>query len=107
MAGAAALMREDIHVSMPPFPSVYDGREAMLPLLDIAFGPDGMGEWKLVPDPRQPDAGRRVLPARARRDQFRPFKIDVIREVDGLAAEITTFGSELFAAFGLPAALHE
>jgi RNA polymerase sigma-70 factor (TIGR02960 family) len=102
MAGAAALMREDIHVSMPPFPSVYDGREAMLPLLDVAFGPDGMGEWKLVPirANRMPAAASYL---RAPGETgFRAFKIDVLREAGGLAAEITTFGSDLFGAFGLP-----
>src|SRR3954447_14435068 len=47
-AAAAALMREDIRVTMPPQPSVYDGRDALAPLLEIAFGPEGMGEWRLV-----------------------------------------------------------
>jgi RNA polymerase sigma-70 factor (ECF subfamily) len=34
--------------------------------------------------------------------EFRAFKLDVLRIRDGLIAEITTFGSELFPAFGLP-----
>ena len=34
--------------------------------------------------------------------EFRAFKFDVIRVVDGVVAEITTFGPELFPAFGLP-----
>ena len=33
---------------------------------------------------------------------FRAFKFDVLRVVDGRIAEITTFGAELFPAFGLP-----
>jgi RNA polymerase sigma-70 factor (ECF subfamily) len=33
--------------------------------------------------------------------QFRAFKLDVMRVEDGLIAEITTFGAELFPAFGL------
>jgi RNA polymerase sigma-70 factor (ECF subfamily) len=37
--------------------------------------------------------------------EFRAFKFDVLRVVDGGIAEITTFGAELFPAFGLPAVL--
>jgi RNA polymerase sigma-70 factor (ECF subfamily) len=37
--------------------------------------------------------------------EFRAFKLDVIRVVDGLAAEVTTFGPSLFPAFDLPAVL--
>ncbi len=36
---------------------------------------------------------------------FDAFKIDVLRVEDGLIAEITTFGPELFPAFELPARL--
>src|SRR3954466_2596474 len=46
---SAALMREDIRVTMPPQPMVYNGRDALAGLLDTAFGPGGMGEWRLVP----------------------------------------------------------
>ncbi|HEX3976124.1 MAG TPA: hypothetical protein VHW96_07645 [Solirubrobacteraceae bacterium] len=34
---------------------------------------------------------------------LRAFKIDVLDIRDGLVAQITTFGSGLFEAFGLPA----
>ena len=34
--------------------------------------------------------------------EFRAFKFDVLRIADGRVVEITTFGPELFAAFGLP-----
>jgi RNA polymerase sigma-70 factor (ECF subfamily) len=33
--------------------------------------------------------------------QFRAFKLDVLRIEEGTIAEITTFGTALFAAFGL------
>jgi len=33
--------------------------------------------------------------------EFRAFKFDVLRIEDGLIAEITTFGADLFPAFGL------
>jgi RNA polymerase sigma-70 factor (ECF subfamily) len=34
-------------------------------------------------------------------DEFRAFKLDVLRIEGGLIAEITTFGASLFEAFGL------
>jgi RNA polymerase sigma-70 factor (ECF subfamily) len=37
--------------------------------------------------------------------KFRAFKFDVLRIEDGAIAEITTFGSGLFRAFGLPTVL--
>jgi RNA polymerase sigma-70 factor (ECF subfamily) len=37
--------------------------------------------------------------------QFRAFKFDVLRIVDGRIVEITTFGRLLFPAFGLPETL--
>ena len=35
--------------------------------------------------------------------EFRAFKVDVLRIVDGMVAEITTFDAALFEHFGLPA----
>ena len=37
--------------------------------------------------------------------EFRAFKLDLIRLEGGLVAELTTFGSDLFEAFGLPPTL--
>jgi RNA polymerase sigma-70 factor (ECF subfamily) len=101
-AGALALMREDIHVSMPPYPGVYDGKEAIVPLMDRAFREGSMGDWRLLPirANRMPAAASYLR--RPGDTVFRPFKIDVIRERDGRAQEVTTFGSDLFGAFGLP-----
>src|SRR4051794_4182585 len=42
-AAAAALMREDVRVTMPPFPMVYDGRDSVLPLTATARE---MGDWR-------------------------------------------------------------
>ena len=39
--------------------------------------------------------------------EFRAFKFDVLRIEDGRIAEITTFGAELFPAFGLPLILED
>jgi RNA polymerase sigma-70 factor (TIGR02960 family) len=99
-AAAAALLAEDVRVTMPPNPAVYDGIASLRPLWRTAFE-EGMGEWRLVPT----RANR--LPAAAsylRRPgdtEHRAFKIDVIRVKDGAIAEVTTFGAALFPAFGL------
>jgi RNA polymerase sigma-70 factor (TIGR02960 family) len=104
-AGAIALVREDIRVTMPPHPWLYEGRDALAPLMERAWGGEGMGEWRLVPTSanRLPTAASYL---RAHGDTvFRAFKFDVLRIRDGLIAEITTFDARLFPAFGLPETL--
>jgi RNA polymerase sigma-70 factor (ECF subfamily) len=99
------LMREDIRVTMPPHPFLYDGIAALIPLFERAFGPESPGEWRLVPTRanRMPTAASYL---KAHGDtEFRAVKFDVLRVVDGLIAEITTFDASLFPAFGLPAVL--
>jgi len=98
-SAAAELMREDIRVSMPPNPGVYEGRETLRPLIARAIE---MGEWRLVPTRanRLPCAASYLR--RPGDTVFRAFKLDVIRAGEGGIAEITTFGSSLFPAFGLP-----
>jgi RNA polymerase sigma-70 factor (TIGR02960 family) len=96
---AIAIAREDIRITMPPYPMVYDGRDAVRPLVEE--GLTAHGEWRLVPTRanRMPAAASYL---RAPGDtEFRAFKIDVLRVEDGAVAEITTFGAGLFPAFGL------
>jgi SnoaL-like domain len=97
---AAALVREDIRITMPPHPWVFDGLAAIQPLLHQ--GLTEPGDWRLLPTRanRQPTAATYL---RARGDtEFRAFKFDVLRIEGGLIAEITTFDATLFPAFGLP-----
>jgi RNA polymerase sigma-70 factor (ECF subfamily) len=97
---AVALLADDIRITMPPLPYLYDGRDAIAPLLVRAFE-SGMGDWRLVPTRanRMPAAASYLrAPGET---EFRAFKIDVLRVRDGRIAEITTFGATLFEAFGL------
>ena len=102
---AVAAAAADIRVTMPPMPMCFDGLDAVRELMARAFGPDREGDWRLLP------AGANRMPAAAsylRRygdTEFRAFKLDVLRVEDGTVAEITTFGTSLFPAFGLPAIL--
>ena len=96
----AEMLREDVRIAMPPLPFWFNGKEQFVPGLEA--GLKDPGEWRLVA------IGANRSPAmatylRAWDDtEFRAFKIDVMRVEDGLVAEITTFGTSLFPAFGLP-----
>jgi RNA polymerase sigma-70 factor (TIGR02960 family) len=100
---AIALIADDIRITMPPHPYLYEGREAIAPLLASALGPESIGEWRLRPTRanRQPAAASWLR--RPGDSEFRAFKLDVLRVRGGRIAEITTFDATLFAAFGLPA----
>jgi RNA polymerase sigma-70 factor (TIGR02960 family) len=96
---AVALMREDIRVTMPPRPFVFEGIAKLRSLVENAAT---MGDWRLVPTwaNRQPAA---VSYLRKPGDsEFRAFKIDVLSVRDGLIQELTTFEGSLVPSFGLP-----
>jgi RNA polymerase sigma-70 factor (TIGR02960 family) len=98
---ALELIADDVRVTMPPNGLLFDGRDAVVPLIVRAHsGADG--EWRLVPTAanRHPAAASYLRAPGD--DTFRAFKLDVLRVVDGRIAELTTFGSDRFAAFGLP-----
>jgi RNA polymerase sigma-70 factor (ECF subfamily) len=95
----ADMLREDVRIAMPPLPFWFNGKQMFVPGLEA--GLKDPGEWRLV------SIGANRSPAmatylRAWDDTvFRAFKIDVMRVEDGLVAEITTFDTSLFPAFGL------
>ena len=106
-AAAAAMLRDDIRITMPPHPFLFEGIDVVGPALETAFGVEEVGDWRLVPTRanRMPAAASYL---RAWGDtQFRAFKIDVVRLVDGRVAEVTTFGSGMFPRFGLPPMLDD
>jgi hypothetical protein len=91
-----------LQAAMPTAPYLFEGRDAIMGLFARA---QAKGEWRLVPirANRQPAAASYL---RAPGDtEFRAFKIDVLRVVDGMIAEVTTFGDRYFPAFELPAVL--
>ncbi|HWM21347.1 MAG TPA: RNA polymerase subunit sigma-70 [Ilumatobacteraceae bacterium] len=82
-AAVAALFPDGTRIAMPPQSFTY--------------------EWRLVPTAanRQPAAASYVrAPGTV---EYRAFKLDVLRIEDGAIAEVSTFGTRLFPAFGLPA----
>jgi RNA polymerase sigma-70 factor, ECF subfamily len=102
----AKLLREDARLTMPPTPSWFEGREAIVGLfagwLDPA-SPAYVGEVRRIPigANRQPAfAGYIRRPGEA---DYRPLGLELLRIEDGTVAEITLFvTTDLFAAFGLP-----
>jgi RNA polymerase sigma-70 factor (ECF subfamily) len=96
---AVSIAAEDLRITMPPAPMLFEGLGVIAPLLENALRE---GEWRLLPTTanRLPTAASYF---RAPGDTiFRPFKFDVLRVVDGKISEITTFGPALFPQFGLP-----
>lgn len=101
-AAAVAIAAQDIRITMPPSPFFFEGLETIAPLIKQALRE---GEWRLVPTlaNRMPTAASYLR--QPGDSMFRAFKFDVLRIQDGVIAEITTFGAELFPTFGLPLTL--
>ena len=89
---------------MPPYPYLFEG-------IDV-----DRAAHRTARSPTKTAATGGCVPTRANRmpaaasylrrpgdSEFRAFKFDVLRIEGGRIAEITTFGAELFPAFGLAA----
>jgi RNA polymerase sigma-70 factor (ECF subfamily) len=98
---ALALIGDDIRVTMPPHPVLFEGIADLRRLLERAFGPEREGDWRLVPTRanRQPAAASYLRAIGD--DTYRAFKLDVLRVAEGRITEITTFDAALFEQFGL------
>jgi RNA polymerase sigma-70 factor, ECF subfamily len=98
----AELLREDTRLTMPPHPTWYAGRDAILIAMRQGFDPEfGRLRSVVTGANRQPAAAHYLL-APGESD-YRPLALDVLRLEDGRVAEISSFVfPELFPAFGLP-----
>jgi RNA polymerase sigma-70 factor, ECF subfamily len=101
----AELLREDARLTMPPHPTWYAGRKAILIASQKGFDPE-FGHLRSVV------AGSNMQPAAAHylqqpgESEYRPLALDVLRIEGGHVAEITSFVFPgLFPAFGLPPTL--
>jgi RNA polymerase sigma-70 factor (ECF subfamily) len=98
-----ALLADDIRVTMPPAPYLFEGREAVLGLARRARD---TGQWRLVPTRANAQPAAACYLRNAGDEEFRAYKIDVLDLADdGTIRAITTFGVRHFDAFGLPAVL--
>lgn len=103
-----ALLAEDARCSQAPWaggnmsddPAWYEG-DLVAAWAPVLHGPDRV-EFRIVP------VSANLMPAIAcyvrapGNTDFEAFGVDVLRVVDGKIAEITCFGNEVFALFGLP-----
>jgi RNA polymerase sigma-70 factor (ECF subfamily) len=96
---AIAISAQDLRITMPPYPYLFEGIDVIGPLIDGALRE---GEWRLLGTwaNRMPTAASYLR--KAGDTEFRAFKFDVLRVEQRKVAEITTFGPELFSVFGLP-----
>jgi RNA polymerase sigma-70 factor, ECF subfamily len=101
----AELLREDARLTMPPHPTWYAGRKAILIAARQGFDPE-FGDLRTVVAAanRQPAAAHYLR--RPGESEYRPLALDVLRIDGGRVAEITSFVFPgLFPAFGLPSTL--
>jgi RNA polymerase sigma-70 factor, ECF subfamily len=106
------LLGEDVRFTMPLVvngevqeQTRFDGRPAVADFFRELLGPDGPGEWRLVPTRanHQPAAANYL---RAWGDAtFRGITLDVLRIEDDVVVDITTFDASVFPTFGLPPTL--
>jgi RNA polymerase sigma-70 factor (ECF subfamily) len=101
----AALLREDARLTMPPTPTWYDGREAIVTFhARQVFVPELQWRAIVTRANRQPAAA--LYTRRPGELEFRATVMDVLRVEDGLVAQIDAFILlSLFPAFGLPATI--
>ena len=98
-------LHEDLRFAMPPQPGLFVGRDEIVKYWAPGFDQQGFGRMTGIVTRAnlQPVvACYRQSPGES---EFKPLALDVIRIEDGAIAEITTFPSELFPAFGLPETL--
>ena len=99
----AALMREDSTWSMPPEPGFWRGRDAIVAAwVEGGMGTAEFGDFRC----RVTSANRQPAVAcylrRPGHDEYTALALDVLRIEEGEIADITSFTSAVFPAFGLP-----
>ena len=102
----AALMREDSTWSMPPEPGHWRGRDKIVGYwLEGGFGTPEFGRFRclLTSANRQPAVACYLL--KPGQTEATGLALDVLRIEEGVIADITSFTSAVFPAFGLPSKL--
>jgi RNA polymerase sigma-70 factor (ECF subfamily) len=98
----AELLREDARLTMPPHPTWYAGRGAILIAMRQGFDPDFGRLRSVVAAANTQPAAAHYLLAPGESD-YRPLALDVLHIEGGRVAEISSFVFPgLFPAFGLP-----
>jgi RNA polymerase sigma-70 factor (ECF subfamily) len=109
VAALTALLREEVRLTMPPYPTWFEGREQIATAFALSTNPAEpayQGQFRTVATAanRQPAVAAYVR--RPGDSEYRALGLDVLRLEGDQVIEITRFVSaDLFAAFGLPPTL--
>ena len=109
VAGLTALLREEALLTMPPFPTWFQGRDEIANAFALAIDPSlptyqGLFRSVATAANRQPAVAAYVR--RPGDSEYRALGLDVLRLQGDLVIEITRFvRADMFAAFGLPPTL--
>jgi RNA polymerase sigma-70 factor, ECF subfamily len=107
-ATLAAVLSDDVQLTMPPNSFWFHGSAAVLGFMRNAVGPGSPlhgAQWRTVPTRanRQPAAAGYIrLPGES---QYRAQVLNVVRVEAGKITEITAFGPHVFPAFALSPAM--
>ncbi|MGW1346261.1 RNA polymerase subunit sigma-70 [Kribbella sp. NPDC002412] len=100
----AALMHEDIRITMPPYPFWFEGADAIRSLTAnlTPAGTAYRGTWRFLPTTLnlQPTLAAYLQPPG--QPTFHPFAFDIFRIEAGRVAEITAFETTTFTLYNLP-----
>jgi RNA polymerase sigma-70 factor (ECF subfamily) len=108
-AALAVLLRDEVRLTMPPFPTWFEGREEIVRAFELSTDRTSssyLGRLRTVATAanRQPAVAAYVQ--RPGAAQYRALGVDVLRLEGDRVIEITRFvNADLFAAFGLPSTL--
>ncbi len=111
--GLVVLLKEDAILSMPPYPSWYQGPEAIRAILSAAPFASGVPHrWRLVPTRANAQPAFAFYKADPAQQCYRAFGIQVVvcdwSVSSGRIAEVTVFhGAPHVTSFGFPAQIPE
>ncbi|MDV9171610.1 sigma-70 family RNA polymerase sigma factor [Streptomyces sp. W16] len=106
LSEVAALLSEDVTLTMPPNPFWFTGRDALLEFLSVSLDADSpmfLGHWRHLPARANGQLAAGGYVRRPGTTVYRAQVLDVLRfGADDRIVEITSFEPHLFPAFGLP-----
>ena len=106
VAGLTALLREEVRLTMPPYPTWFQGRADIATAFKLSTEPGSptyLGRLRTVATAanRQPAVAAYVR--KPGDSEYRALGIDLLRMEGGLVIEITRFiRADIFPTFGLP-----
>lgn len=109
VAGLTALLREEVRLTMPPYPTWFQGREEIATAFALSTdqsSPAYLGQLRTVATAANRQLAVAAYVRRSGDSEYRALGVDVLRLEGDLVVEITRFvNADLFAAFGLPPTL--